>query len=65
MVVYANHTNHMFSFAFVIYDQHIIVEGMEFEEMPIIEWRMFQHMIMPSGFFHFTLLRKLANSFAH
>ncbi len=65
MVVYADHANHMLSFALVVHDQYVIIKRMELEEMSVTKRWMLQHVIMPTGLFHLTLLRKLADGLTY
>lgn len=65
MIINADHANHMLALTLVIDDQYVIIECMEFKEVAIAERRMFQHMIMPAGLFHFALLRQLAYRLAY
>lgn len=61
MIINADHANHMLALTLVIDDQYVIIECMEFKEVAVTERRMFQHVIMPAGLFHFTFLRQLTN----
>ena len=65
MIVYTDHANHMLSFTLVVHDQHVIIKRMKLEEMSVTKRRMLQHVIMPTGFLHLALLRKLADGLAH
>lgn len=65
MIINADHANHMLALTLVIDDQHIIIKCVEFKEVAIAERRMFQHVIMSSGFFHFAFLHQLAYHLAY